>query len=722
MEAPPALSLQQMETRAKEQAVQQLQAEEAAAAKRKSDWEAVQAGYLASENQPALPALTDAGAEPESLEVQTDTSSALSSRPPSSASSRPASRHSDNNTGSRPHSRQSLASNAESNAAQLTLRILAHLLVAADGIPGRHACNSASLLVRESAELHRKAEEAEMSLRQAKTQLEQIEAKRVDAATDYALAAEACVIAEEHHKSAKAVVDDLLRKESKFRGEFKDPPKELKAELDVANMAAVQARIDLKNKTQDAEVTKAAFDEMVTDADEATKRLRAQEERSEATIEEARTKNIARIEAARTEWRQEWKLLGLEECLDECKRLGLETVESDGIEILQARLASHTASTLSLALVERLEVLLIDLYDTDGLRAFLKRQIGPELFLQVYTNLREVDRAVYARGIHWDTTAGFLQDKFSFFGRIESMRLLPRVGSDGSQLRSEAVIIFEEAAAAAAANAKGSLIIQESAVNFRTYAQEFAEQQVRRELTQAGKIASLPRLQRLIEMDIEDAALVVEMAKPKEQRERERMEKEMVAAEAAAKLQREEQDEKEARELAERVVAEAKEEKEYSAKEEIFDMLNDAMGWHTKLSKSMEARKAARNDKWGLTNAGTKKKKETPLPPIDTPEGAKLYNLVTSCVKSARMVTARDLRDTFSEEELVKLLGLKTGAAASTKLELAKWLLPGALDDTICFGTNSHAFIVLDQVSRPIPHSLHCWNSKGSLTLRACVL
>ena len=120
-------------------------------------------------------------------------------------------------------------------------------------------------------------------------------------------------------------------------------------------------------------------------------------------------------------------------------------------------------------------------------------------------------------------------------------------------------------------------------------------------------------------------------------------------------------------------------------KEEIFDMLNDAMGWHTRLSASMEARKAARNEKWGLTNSGTKKKKETPLPPIDTPEGAKLYNLVTSCVKSARMVTARDLRDNFTEEELVQFLGMQTGAAASTKLELAKWFLPGALTTHLLF-------------------------------------
>jgi hypothetical protein len=539
------------------------------------------------------------------------------------------------------------------------------------------------VLVRENAELNRKAEEAEKSLLEAKDHLQNAEAKRIDASTTYALAAETYTVAEEHHKRTKAVVDDLLLKEGKFRDEFKEPPRELKEELDVANMAAVQARINLKNKTQDAKITKAAYDNMVKSAHEATKNLHALEERSGAIIEEARAKNIARVEGARTEWRQDWKDLELEACLDECKRLGLEFVESDGVETLQTRLASHTASTLSLALVERLEVLLIDLYDTDGLRAFLRRQIGPELFLQVYTNLREVSRAVYVRGIHWDTTAGFLQDKFSFFGRIESLRLIPRVGSDGSSLRSEAVIIFEDATGASAANDKASWIIQESGVHFRTYDQEFAEQQVRRALGQAGKLASLPRLQRLIEMDIEEAAWAAEMAKPKEQRERERMEKEMAAAEAAAKIRLEEQAEKEARELAEREVAEAQEAKEYGVKEEIFDMLNAAMGWNTKLSKSMEARKAARNERWGLTDAGTKKKKDPPLPPIDTPAGAKLYNLVTSCVKAARMVTARDLRDNFSEEELIKFLGMQSGAAASTKLELAKWFLPGAFRDAV---------------------------------------
>lgn len=677
-EAPPALPVHQMETRAKERAAQQLQDEEAAAAKRKSDWEATQAEYSASCNQPALPTVTNG--DPERLEEQIDAASKLVSRPSSAGSSRPTSRHS--NVGSRPDSRQSIASECgtNGNSAQLTIRILAHLLVAAEGIPGRHACNANSLLVRENTELIQQAEEAEEALEEAKKHLQKTETDRLDASAEYALAAEAHSVAEAHHKGMKAVVDDLLRKVDQHTAEFRDPPNDLKEELDVANSAAVQARIDLKHKALDADGKKAAYDETVAAADAAAKRLRVQEQASESTIEEARSKNKERVEAARTEWRQEWKTLGLEECIDECKRLNLEMGESDGIEILQARLASHTASTLSLALVERLEVLLIDLYDTDGLRAFLKRQIGPELFLQVYTNLREVDRALYVRGIHWDTTEGFLEDRFSFFGRIESMRLVPRVGPDGSKLRSEAVIIYQDATGAAAANAKGSLIIQESGVHFRTYDQQFADQQVSRALEQAGKLGSLPRLQRLIRMDIEEAAWAAEMAKSQQQRDRERMEKEMAAAEAAAKIRLEEQAENEARELAERESAAEKAAHEYSKKEEIMDLLNAAVNLDKSLSKSMEARKQARNEKWGLTNAGTKKK-ETPLPPIDTDAGAKLYNLVTNCVRSARMITAHDLRDNFTEEELVKFLGMQSGSAASNTLELAKWFLPSAHDD-----------------------------------------
>jgi hypothetical protein len=677
-EAPVALTVQQMEAKARETAAEKQRREEAVAAKRKAEWEAVQAEYSAADNLTDIPALENGGESDSQLQLEADGDTA--SRPASrqsSTGSRPTSRQSTVGS-SRPHSRQSVASSSkENNAGQLTLRILAHLLVAADSIPGRHACNANSLMVRDNTELNRKAEEAEEALLESKTRKEKAEVERLDASSKYALAAEALTLAEDYHTGVKRVVDGLLEKLDQYQAEFKDPPKDLMEELNAVNMTAVQARIDLKNKTQSAADTKAAYDASVKVERERTEELEALEKRSEATIEEARANNIARVDAARAEWRQEWKGLELEECLDECKRLELETVESDGVDTLQTRLASYTASSLSLALVERFEVLLIDLYDTDGLRAFLKRQIGPQLFLQVYTNLREVDRAVYARGIHWDTTEGFLRDKFTFFGRIESMRLIPRVGGDGSQLRSEAVIIFEDAEGAAAADEKGSLIIQESGVHFRTYDQEFAETQVFSALEAAGKTAALPRLERLIQMDIEEAAWAAEMAKPQAQRDRERMEKEMAAAEAALKIKREEDAVREAREATERELAEAEAAVEYSVKAEIFDLLNAAMGMDHALSKSMEARKAARNEKWGLTHVGTKKK-EKPLPPLDTPEGAKLYNLVTSCVKTARMITAKDIRDNFTEEELVEFLGVASGSAASSKLELAKWFLPGA--------------------------------------------
>eukprot|EP01043_Picozoa_sp_COSAG02_P081928 COSAG02_NODE_20264_length_840_cov_1.342780_1_plen_56_part_10 len=48
-----------MEIRARERAAEKIHAEEAAAAKRKSDWEAVQAEYSAADNLPDLPALAD---------------------------------------------------------------------------------------------------------------------------------------------------------------------------------------------------------------------------------------------------------------------------------------------------------------------------------------------------------------------------------------------------------------------------------------------------------------------------------------------------------------------------------------------------------------------------------------------------------------------------------------------------------------------------------------
>ena len=707
-QAPGALSVGEMEARAKALVVAEKESEAAAAAERKAQWEALQSEYSAAgdlpalqdgvaDPQPELPALEDgrpaSPASPKSAGGSRPSSrqSAAGSRPNSRQSGGMGSRPNSRQSGSRPGSRQSATtatsvSSAESNRGQLTLRIFAHLLVTANDIPGREACNANSQLAQDNAHHNRQSGEAQEKLKKAKDKLEAAGIKRGKAASVAALATEEMNVAEQKNTGAEGVVNGLLKQLDEYHAAFTSPPKDLQDELNVVNMTAIQCRIEYKikrNESVDAnEVYKAASEAH----DLAEKELKDMEDHTESTIADAHQNNLERVAAARAEWRQEWKALDdVDECYEECRRLGLETVESDGKDILHDRLANYTASSLALALVERLEVMLIDLYDTDGLRAFLTRQIGPDLFRQVYTNLREVDRALYVRGIHADTTEGFLKSKFDFFGRIEHMRMLPRFGGDGSKLRSECVIIFEDADGAATANAKGSLIVQDVGIHFRTYDQEFAEQQVFNAMDAIGKTGAIDRLNHLIKLDIEEAAYAAEMAKPKEQRDREKADREMAAAMAAEKIRLEEQQEREDREAAEQALADAEAKIEYTVKAEIFEMLDSAMGMGIRLSESMEARKAARNEKWGLTDAGTKKK-EKPLPSLDTPEGAKLYNLITHCVKSAKKVTPQDLRDTFTEEELVDFLGMQSSAAASNKLELAKWFMPVALRywDEVC--------------------------------------
>ena len=113
-----------MEAKARETAAEKQRREEAVAAKRKAEWEAVQAEYSAADNLTDIPALENGGESDSQLQLEADGDTA--SRPASrqsSTGSRPTSRQSTVGS-SRPHSRQSVASSSkENNAGQLTLRL-----------------------------------------------------------------------------------------------------------------------------------------------------------------------------------------------------------------------------------------------------------------------------------------------------------------------------------------------------------------------------------------------------------------------------------------------------------------------------------------------------------------------------------------------------------------------------------------------------------------------
>eukprot|EP01052_Picozoa_sp_SAG31_P023537 SAG31_NODE_1947_length_6840_cov_4.654206_3_plen_1059_part_00 len=110
---------------------------------------------------------------------------------------------------------------------------------------------------------------------------------------------------------------------------------------------------------------------------------------------------------------------------------------------------------------------------------------------------------------------------------------------------------------------------------------------------------------------------------------------------------------------------------------EIIALLEEAAGMKIDLGPAMEARKAKRQAKWGLSSAGGKEKAKE-LIDISTSAGEKVYNIVASTVKKARMVTRADLEPRLSEDELVELLNLPSKRIAKNKREMVNWLLPRA--------------------------------------------
>ena len=557
-------------------------------------------------------------------------------------------------------------------AGQLTLRILAHMLVAADDIPGRAACNADSASAIQVVEAAQAAVDAEKDKEIAANLNDEARYEKSDAAAELATAREEQHEARQAAEEIQKELDERIEAMEKAAQTGVDHAKKV-VDVDEATMRLTKANIELKNSTQQAEEAKEAYDATVEAHKQTTKAREEAEERAEQLGLDAKADEKARVAAAREEWRSQWAGLSAIDCLAECERLGLPFHTDETADQLHDRLANYTASTLALAVVERFEVLLIHLYDTDGLRNFLTRQLGPDLYLDVYTQLREVERAVYVRNVHWETTEGFLQNKFEFFGQIETCRITPgKPGTDDTPTAGTAVLIFVEPEGATAAGEKGSMILNERSLFFENRDAEAALNSVVNALEKAGKSAALERLQHLVEMDVLEAEIA------SGEYERKRLEREYQRELAAREAALEEERAREAKEAAEREAAEAEAAVEYTAKSAIFDMLDGAMGLTVKLSASMEARKAARNEEWGLTSTGAKQK-EKPFPSLDTPDGSKLYNLITTCVRAARMVTAQDLKQSFTEAQLIGFIGLPPNSRSHTStLELANWFMPVA--------------------------------------------
>lgn len=552
------------------------------------------------------------------------------------------------------------------------------MIVAASNIPGRKACNDTSPLAMEEDRTARAAKEAEETKAISRDHLMQCKNASAEAAQDAVEAEEASSLAKELQV---ALATELEEKSNALKEiwhhvqegvQSKEQAAKLEATVDDINMKLTASKIQASKHAQDAAAKQLLYEEKVQLVVSAQTAMTATEKFAAEKNAAADTAKKERLVDARAEWRDQWRSLDLEQVKRACENQGLCTLGT--IEELQDRLESSAVMIIVTSLVERVEILLVQLFDGEGLKSFLSRQIGAELLRELYVRLRFVHRSVVITDVHSRTTLNGLQDCFGrMFGPIELI-LVPHATNVGNASQSagsalwSAICVFQSRISAELADQKGTLILDNHGIRFYVEEATVAMQQVKERLQSIEEISVdsaviLNLLQKLVEIDSEDAA---------SNQTNDAVTQVVPSGDTALLDKSEPSTPAQPDESTTEPGVSGR-----NPKQEILDMLDHATGLVVQLSESMEARKRLRNQRWGLTESGHRVK-ERNLPGIETAIGKKLYNVVVACVRAGRMVVAGDLERNFLESELVEMLGLPSAKSAKNNHELANWLLPQA--------------------------------------------